>query len=202
MFSLQKTDEIILNAIDKHCRNSLLDRVMPIITKLGDMGAIWIVISLRLLISKQYIKDGYIIILTLVLSTVISEGLIKNLVRRPRPCTKIPASDLLISKPLSYSFPSGHTTSSFAVAGVFTAMIRPYMPYVIVMALLIAFSRLYLLVHYPSDVLIGIVLGLLCSMIVLSSHITLSSISNSASFNHHLINAATIIRNHLLNKTA
>ena len=202
MFSLQKTDEIILSAIYKHCRNSLLDKVMPIITKLGDMGAIWIAISLRLLISKQYIKDGYIIILTLILSTIMSEGLIKNLVRRPRPCTNIPASNLLISKPLSYSFPSGHTTSSFAVAGVFTAMIRPYMPYVIAMALLIAFSRLYLLVHYPSDVLIGIVLGLLCSINVLSSHIIFSNIDNLGSFNHHLTNAATIIRDQLLNKTA
>jgi undecaprenyl-diphosphatase len=88
-------------------------------------------------------------------------------VQRIRPSADIPEINMLIAKPLSYSFPSGHAASSFAVAGVLSKYFKKYAPEFLGLASLIAFSRLYLYVHYPTDVLAGIILGLICSRIII-----------------------------------
>lgn len=103
---------------------------------------------------------------SLIIATTLGEGIIKSWVQRPRPFADIPVYKLLISKPLTYSFPSGHTASSFAATGILWRDFRKYRGYILVGASLIAFSRLYLYVHYPSDIIGGIALGLFCSWIV------------------------------------
>ena len=163
---IQKIDMAILEFINNNLQNSILDNLMTIITSLGNNGMIWIVISLILIVSKKYRRVGVLCILALTLSTVIGEGILKNLVQRPRPFYEFTDINLLIEKPMSYSFPSGHTGSSFAVAGVIGMLIKKYRIPVFIFAGLIAFSRLYLFVHYPSDILGGIILGLTCSFIV------------------------------------
>jgi undecaprenyl-diphosphatase len=119
------------------------------------------------MITPKYRKVGILTICALILSSILGEGLIKHLVKRPRPFIADPAVQLLIAKPLSYSFPSGHTTSAFAAAGIIVKMVKRYRAYVITLALLIAFSRMYLFVHYPTDIVGGIILGLVCSKIVI-----------------------------------
>lgn len=171
MTSLQNLDVKILNSIDKHCRTTLLDRIMPIVTDLGNGGIVWIFISLIMFANKKYRTESILVLCSLLLSTITGELIIKRLIRRKRPFTNEYECELLISKPITYSFPSGHTASSFAVVGIFWIFIGPYSLYVTFLALLIAFSRLYLKVHYPSDVLIGMLLGILCSFIVLAVYL-------------------------------
>lgn len=162
---IQSFDTAVLNFINSYFHNSVLDRIMPLITYIGNMGLIWIIISVVLLVNKKYRKTGIMVIGTLIMASVLGEGIIKHLVQRPRPCVDIPAFKLLIAKPLSYSFPSGHTTSSFAAAGILMKEFKRYRIYIILLASMIAFSRLYLDVHYPTDIIGGIILGLLCSII-------------------------------------
>ena len=166
---LQNLDMEILRFIYNNLRNPVIDRVMIAFTLLGDLGVVWILISLFLLASKKYRKTGMMTICALILSTVLGSGILKYLIQRPRPFVFDPAVEILISKPLSYSFPSGHTASSFAAAGILFRELKRYRIYAVVLATLIAFSRMYLFVHYPTDIIGGITLGLICSEIVIYS---------------------------------
>jgi len=160
---IQNLDNSILVYIKNNMHGYIMDKAMLIITSLGNVGIIWAVISILLMSNKKYRNIGFMALGALILSTILGEGILKHVVKRIRPSADIPAVNLLISKPLSYSFPSGHTTSSFAVAGVLAKYFKPYSVEFFSLATLIAFSRLYLYVHYPTDVLAGIVLGLICS---------------------------------------
>jgi undecaprenyl-diphosphatase len=165
MINLKQADKKLLDLLNKHLHNRVTDRFALIITRLGDFGAIWIAIALFLFKMKAYRTIGDMIILSLVLNTLLCEGIIKHIFRRKRPYS--PLRKFLVVKPTTYSFPSGHTSSSFAVVGVFyNSTLSIYLPYILVLAILISFSRLYLYVHYPSDVLIGVILGLICSNMV------------------------------------
>lgn len=139
---------------------------MLIITSCGDFGVIWIIVSLFLLLNKENRFQGLLIISTLVLTTILGEGIIKHLIKRPRPFYKEKREKLLISKPITYSFPSGHTSSSFAAVSMFIMTNSVLSFYFMILAMLIAFSRVYLKVHYFSDVFSGIVLGYISSIIV------------------------------------
>lgn len=164
---LRNFDMETLNFINNNLHSPIMDKFMILITSIGNVGLIWILISLILMITPKYRKVGVMTICALILTTIIGEGILKHLIRRDRPFTSLPDIKLLITAPTSYSFPSGHTGSAFAAAGVLGSMIKKSRPYVITLAILIAFSRLYLFVHYPEDVLGGIILGLCSSQIVL-----------------------------------
>ena len=166
--SLQKIDIKILDYIDRYLRCSLLDKIMPIITDLGNGGIVWIILSIYLAQSKYFRIEGYMVITSLILTTIIGEGIIKHLIRRTRPYSRMSQNKLLITRPITYSFPSGHAASSFAVAGIFIMMNSNISIFITVLASLIAFSRLYLNVHYISDVLFGVILGIMCSIVVVS----------------------------------
>lgn len=142
-----------------------MDKFMVIFTTLGNMGTVWIVIALLLILGKKYRRIGFMVLIAMLLGTILGDGIVKHVVMRIRPSESIPIDKLLIPKPLSYSFPSGHTTSSFAAAGILCRYFKKYAALFLILAFLIAFSRLYLYVHYPTDVLGGVILGLLCSRI-------------------------------------
>jgi undecaprenyl-diphosphatase len=165
---LQNIDDSILLFIKNNMHSYIMDKVMITSTHLGNNGAIWIVIILLLMINKKYRKIGFIALGALILSAILGEGILKHLVQRTRPCVNIPAIDMLIKKPSSYSFPSGHSASAFAVAAVLANYFKKYKFVLFGLALLIAFSRLYLYVHYPTDVLTGVVLGLISSKIAIA----------------------------------
>ena len=157
----------ILHAIQQHLVCPFLDAWMPRITALGNGGLIWILATLGLLCTKKYRKQGVLLLGGLALGVILGNGLLKHLVARPRPCWLYQSVPLLISNPTDYSFPSGHTLSSVIGATVLTGADRRFGYAAIPLAALIAFSRLYLYVHFPSDILGAVLLGLGISLLAL-----------------------------------
>ncbi|WP_367397310.1 phosphatase PAP2 family protein [Clostridium sp. MSJ-8] len=164
---IQSFDFSILDYIRENLSNSLLDNVMPLFTHLGDAGIIWIIITVYLLIIKKYRKYGVIMLLALGLDVLVCNVLLKELVGRARPFEVRPYIDIIINKPKDPSFPSGHTAIAFAAASVLCYMDRRTGIFAIIIASIIAFSRLYLYVHYPTDVLAGIIVGILCGVVAI-----------------------------------
>lgn len=145
-----------------------LDLLMPKITALGNSGAIWLLAAAGLLCTKKYRKQGVLLLGGLVLGVLVGNVCLKNIVARPRPCWLDPTVPLLIETPMDFSFPSGHTLSSAIGATILTRTDRRFGWAAIPLAVLIAFSRLYLYVHFPSDVLGGALLGLCIGWLVFS----------------------------------
>ena len=102
----------------------------------------------------------------LLVGAIVGNVFLKNMVARPRPCWLDPSVQLLIAVPKDYSFPSGHTLASVISATILTAMKLNFAAAAIWLAALIGFSRLYLYVHFPSDVLTAAVLGLGIGLLV------------------------------------
>lgn len=159
-------DNYILCEIKNHIQNKYLDRLMPVVTSMGNLGFVWIIIAVALILDKPYRAIGNIVILTLIISTIVGEGIIKHIVRRVRPCNHKNNVNPLIAKPISYSFPSGHTLSSFAVAEILSMYFSQYKFVFMGIAFLIGLSRLYLYVHYPTDVIAGMIIGIFCSKVI------------------------------------
>ena len=163
---IDRFDNYILFIIEKYVHNKYLDIIMPIVTFTGNLGSIWFIIAIVLIIDKPYRAIGNSIIITLIIGTIIGEGILKHIVRRVRPCNRQENFRLPSLKLTSYSFPSGHTLSSFAAAEMLSLYFTQYRLVFMSMAFLIAVSRLYLYVHYPTDVIVGLIIGVLCSKIV------------------------------------
>ena len=161
---IQNADWTILHWIQENLRCGALDFILPKLTLLGEAGAIWIAVGLALLISKKYRKYGVCLIAALVAGLLICNIGLKNIVARPRPCW-LETIDLLVKNPRDYSFPSGHTWSAVTGAWVATAANRKFGYAAIPLAIALAFSRLYLFVHFPSDVLAGALLGALLGIL-------------------------------------
>lgn len=144
-----------------------LDSCMVFITQLGNMGFVWFALALILCAFPKTRKVGILMMITMVLDVVLSEGLLKHIFQRVRPCNVNTAIPLLISRPKGYSFPSGHTSLSFAAVSILYFMHEKKASVLaLILACLIAFSRLYLYVHYPTDVMAGIFVGVFCGYII------------------------------------
>ena len=137
----------------------LLDKFMVAITTLGDEGIIWIVIALAMLCTKKYRTCGIGMAISLILMLLTGNIFLKHLFMRERPCWIDTSVELLIASPSSYSFPSGHTFSSFVSAVTIFLHHKKEGIVALVLAALISFSRMYLFVHFPTDVLASIILG-------------------------------------------
>ena len=143
-----------------------LNRIMATASRLGNAGIIWWVVCLPFLIHPKWRYNGLVIIFSLGLTSLMGEGIIKHAVKRVRPCHSLEDEEQLINKPRFYSFPSGHTASSFSVVAVVLFSRCPiyvFLP-ILVLAMTIGFSRIYLRVHYLTDVLVGMVLGFVCGV--------------------------------------
>ncbi len=163
MFSkIQQIDDKVVDNIIK-IRSPLRNRIMIAASTAGNMGMIWFAICMPLLIYAPWRPTGVNIIFAIAFTQLLCEVILKHIVRRERPVWKLPDGEQLIHRPKYYSFPSGHTSASFAVVAV-TIYRCPFPMVLIVLfiAVMIASSRVYLRVHYLSDVLVGMVLGLLC----------------------------------------
>lgn len=151
----------ILDYIQQHFRSGFGDWFMSRVTVLGDGGIFWILATLALLLFKRTRKLGLVCAVSLLIDVALVNGLIKNLVARTRPFVVNPDIVLIIPQPGEYSFPSGHAAASFSFVGALLfSKSKLWIPSC-VLAVIIALSRLYLYVHYPTDVLGGLVLGLL-----------------------------------------
>lgn len=140
-----------------HC--AFLDAVLPFISSMGDAGIVWIIIAVVMLCFKNTRRQGVMLALALILCLLIGNITLKPLINRTRPYEIDRSIELLIEKLSDGSFPSGHTLSSFASATVLLLCFRKKAIPAAVLAVLIAFSRLYLRVHFPTDVLGGMILG-------------------------------------------
>lgn len=144
----------------------LLDKILAFITSLGNAGIVWIVLAVVLLILPKTRKTGIIVAAALLMDLILCNLILKNLVARVRPYDVNTAIAILIKKPLDFSFPSGHTAASFAaMTALFLAKMKKAWIAALVLAVLIAFSRLYFYVHYPTDVLGGAIVGILSGII-------------------------------------
>lgn len=151
----------ILDFIQSHLRSDVLDFIMPLITKIGDGGILWICLSMILLLFRKTRKVGAAMAASLALEVLCCNVILKPLVARTRPCAVNTAVQLLVPRPSDYSFPSGHTGAAFAAASALLfGKNRLGIP-ALILATLIGFTRLYLYVHYPSDVLAGALLGIM-----------------------------------------
>ena len=149
----------ILDGI-QNLRTPAADVLMPFITSFGNGGVIWIVLTVILLLIPKTRKTGLILAAALILDGIFCNLFLKNLVRRIRPCDINDAIRLLIPYPSDYSFPSGHTAVSFAAASALYFAGEKYLwKAALVLAAFIAFSRMYLYVHYPTDIIGGVVFG-------------------------------------------
>ncbi len=149
----------ILFWIQNLIRNDVFDVIIPFYTSLGEDGIIWIAFGLILLIPKKYRKTGIMVLAALLVMLVVNNIVLKNLIARPRPCWTYPEMVQLVHNPSSYSFPSGHTTSAFAVAFTVFSQHKKLGKVIIVMAAIMAFTRLYVFVHFPTDIYGGILVA-------------------------------------------
>ncbi|MDE7259131.1 MAG: phosphatase PAP2 family protein [Lachnospiraceae bacterium] len=161
---LLNLDGNILLFIQEYIRVPILTPFVKFITTLGNGGGIWILLTLIMLIIPKTRRVGCMMTAALIGTLLVNNILLKNLVARTRPYEVIAGLTYLVPKPGEYSFPSGHAGSSFAVACVmFRELPKKYGIPALVLAILIALSRLYVGVHYPSDVLFGIISGIAIS---------------------------------------
>ena len=161
MDALLRMDERVLMFVHDSLRSAVLNPIMTVITYLGSAGAIWILLGVLLLLWKKRRVEGVYVLAALLMCLLLNNLLLKNLVARARPFEVISGIEMLIKTPTGFSFPSGHACASFAAAFAVVYGFGKRAWYAYILAVLIAFSRVYLCVHYPSDVLGGAVIGTL-----------------------------------------
>ncbi len=155
---MQQLELGILDWIQTNLRCGILDVLMPALSWTCNHGELWIVLAAVLLAVKRYRRQGLAVGCALVTDLVLCNLMLKPLVGRARPFT-VQAVDLLIAPPTDASFPSGHTAASFAAVFALKASGSPLWKPALAVAVVMAFSRLYLYVHWPSDVLGGVLVG-------------------------------------------
>ena len=158
-------DLAILYWIRHHMVYSWLTPVMRTASALGRDGTIWLLICLLLLIPRSTRKISIVSVFCLAIATVFNNDVMKPIIARPRPFTYTDIT-MLIHKTAGWSFPSGHTATSFTVATSLFIGNHKYGIAAYSLAALIAFAQMYLFVHFPSDVIAGMAEGIIIAVIV------------------------------------
>ena len=165
MNSFNNIEIDLLHNLQDLVQCDFLDQLMPLVTSLADAGSFWIILAIILFHIKKTRKIGLSMGIALLIGLIIGNLTLKPLTARIRPYDFDPSIRLLIPPEQDYSFPSGHTFASFEGAAAIFAYNRKYGTAALFLAALIAFSRLYLMVHYPLDVISGAILGSSFAMI-------------------------------------
>jgi len=157
----------ILYAIQS-IRTPLLDEIMVKVFNdfVGSKGQIWVWLGMIMFIIPKTRKAGAGVLISYLLAYFIGDGYLKDIFARVRPCNVVESIDMIVSKPSSYSFPSVHSLIAFASAMAIYMNYKKIGIVALVFAALIAFARLYYFVHFPSDVLVGSLLGIVIGFIV------------------------------------
>ena len=156
---MQAAELAVLDWLQAHLRCDFLDAVMPWISRICDHGEIWILLAAVLLLLRKHRWTGMSLSFALILDLICCNIVLKPLVGRVRPFLVNTAVELLTAPPADASFPSGHTAASFAAVFALKASGSPLWKPALAVAVVMAFSRLYLYVHWPSDVLGGVLVG-------------------------------------------
>lgn len=164
--AIQALDSALLLQIQESVRTSFLSALLVPVSRAGDMGLFWISLCVLLLLFRRTRWGGALTLYGLAVEFAVCDLVLKRLVLRPRPYLVIQGLACLVPPESSASFPSGHAASSFACACLLTCSFGKKGALAYVPALLIALSRVYVGVHYPSDVLAGMVLGTLVGVTV------------------------------------
>ena len=179
----------ILDWIQANLQSGFMDTIMPIITVFGDAGIFWMAWATLLLIFKKHRRTGLGVWFALAMGLVVCNMIMKPMVGRIRPYDFqinelgktwndiLLAGKLLVETPHDFSFPSGHTIASFEACTVLLLNSKLMGIPATLLAILIAFSRLYLYVHYPTDVIASVILGTLFGVLgyLISHKITFST---------------------------
>lgn len=156
----------ILDWVHENLTCPFLDFLMPIITLFGEYGLFFIVVALVMLIFKRTRKTGLMVGVSLLIGLLICNIVLKPTVARIRPYDLRPIDfELLIKKATDFSFPSGHTIAAIEAATVLMIRDKRFGIPALVLGVLISFSRIYLYIHYPSDVFTSMILGALIGII-------------------------------------
>ncbi len=154
----------ILHAI-QGIHQEWLTEILRFFTTIGESGLVWIVIAIVLACIPKTRKCGLTMMIAMAVTYLVGNLFLKNVIARLRPCAVDTSVTLKIPFPSEYSFPSGHTSNGFAGAVTIFSYYRKAGILSLIMAAVIAFSRLYFFVHYPTDILGGIVLGTLDALL-------------------------------------
>lgn len=161
------TDTVILDYIQQYIKCGFLDVIMAFFSYIGEGGAIWFVAAIAFMFSRKTRSMGIMMVCAVTLGFLVGEMGIKNIICRPRPFVTNPDIILNIFPPSGYSCPSGHSCSSLAATTVILVRNRRFGIPALCVAVLIVFSRLYNYVHYPSDVFLGMILGVISAFIII-----------------------------------
>ena len=175
-------DAGILLYIQEYIRSDFLNPIMKVLTHSGDKGILLIVLIIILMLIPKTRAIGIMSTISIAIEALLNNVLLKNIIARTRPYDEIEGLVNLVGRQSDYSFPSGHTGAAFAVAGAMLVVALFGLPIIertgeitredasltfklvsvllIMYATLLAFSRMYVGVHYPTDVLCGLLLGL------------------------------------------
>ena len=164
---IRNSDYIILNAIQQSMRSEFLDSFTLTLSYVTTSGAIWVAVGIAMLFSRKHRASGIIMLASLTAVFLTGDVLLKHIVNRPRPFIVNTDIALLIKSPLGSSFPSTHSAIAAAATTVLIAKNKVIGFIASVMTACIAFSRLYLYVHYPTDVFAGLMLGAFCASMIL-----------------------------------
>ena len=159
-------DVTIMNYVQNHFHNRLTNFVFTLLSRIGNAGAVWLGIALLRGMDRPTRRFAFMLFFSIALAHVVSQ-ILKPIIGRPRPFVTYPGRPLLIHTPGGYSCPSGHSASSFAAATILCLADRHLGLAAVILAFAIAFSRIFLFVHYPSDTLFGSILGVLSALLII-----------------------------------
>lgn len=164
--AIQSADEYIMLFLQDNVRTAVLNAIMIFVTTIGNTGAVWLILGAVMLIPKKHRRSGLTLLACISLCWIFNDLILKNIIARPRPFMTIESLTLLVGEPSSWSFPSGHSCSSFASAYALTKCFGKKGAWSYVLAALIALSRPYVGVHYVSDIIVGAIVGTIGAILV------------------------------------
>ena len=167
MSKLLYLDGQLLLTIQRLTKHKLLDKFFKTYTRLGDAGAMWIILGLVLIAIDSTRDTGLFLMLTLTITWILNTVILKKFLKRTRPFEVVEGVRLLIKSPKDTSFPSGHSSSSMACAmAVLLTAGNVLGMTCLVLALLMCFSRIYVGVHFPFDVIVGAFVGIIITIVL------------------------------------
>lgn len=150
----------------QNIHNPVLDKIMIVLSTIGDAGLLWIGVAILLICMKKYRKCGLQVAVAMLLTFIVGNLILKNMIHRDRPCWIDPSITLLVKSPSDFSFPSGHSMNGFTASVSILLCDKKLGIPAVILATAIAFSRLYNFVHFPTDVIAGIVIGIVSALFV------------------------------------